>query len=61
MSRKELLLFSVGVFLTVLAWLVADIRHAATEEKIKVRTAIPTLKKYEIKRPLLDVLKDKNQ
>ncbi len=61
MNRKELLLLSIGVFLTVVAWLVADIHHAATEEKIKIKTAIPTLKKYEIKEDVLTILKDKSE
>lgn len=61
MNRKELLLLSIGVFLTVVAWLVADIHHAATEEKIKIKTAIPTLKRYEIKEDVLTILRDKSE
>lgn len=61
MNRKELLMFSIGVFLTVMAWLIADIRHAATSEKMKVKTAIPTLKKYEIKQDTLTILKEKKE
>jgi len=59
MKKKEILLLSIGVFLTVIAWLIADIYHAATTEKIKVKTQIPTLKKYEIKKETLDILKMK--
>lgn len=49
MNKKELLLLSIGIFLTVIAWLMADIYHAATTEKIKsnVETSAQ-LKKYEI-------------
>lgn len=61
MNKKELFLLSVGVFLTVMAWLVADIYHAATQEKIKIKTEIPTLPKYEIKKNVLDVLKAKSE
>ena len=61
MNKKELLLLSIGVFLTVIAWLVADIYHAATEEKIKVRTQIPTLKKYQVDQQLLEKLRQKTE
>lgn len=61
MNRKELLLLSIGVFLTVVAWLIADIHHAATTEKIKVKTEIPTLKRYQINQEVLDILKTKSE
>ena len=41
MNKKELLLLSIGIFLTVLSWLVADVYHAASEEKIKAKIEIP--------------------
>jgi len=59
MNRKELLLLSIGVFLTVIAWLVADIIHASSQEKVKVNMEIPTLKKYQINKNLLNTLKNK--
>jgi len=61
MNKKELLYLSIGIFLTVLAWLVSDIRHASTEEKIKVKTKIPVLKQYEINENVLKVLKNKEE
>lgn len=59
MNKKELLFISIGVFLTVIAWVVADIYHAATEEKIKTRVNVPTLNNYKIEKNLLEVLKNK--
>lgn len=59
MNRKELLLLSAGVFLTVIAWLVADLIHASTQEKVKINMEIPTLKRYQINKDLLKTLKDK--
>lgn len=59
MNRKELLLLSIGVFLTVVAWLVADIIHASSQEKVKINMEIPTLKKYQINKNLLNTLKEK--
>ncbi len=54
MNKKELLLISVGIFFTVIAWVIADIYHAATTEKIKTKVEAPTsLKKYEINAEVL--------
>ncbi len=59
MNRKELFLLSIGVFLTVVAWLTADIYNAATQQKIKSKTAIPTLQRYQINQGILNNLKQK--
>lgn len=61
MNKKELLFLSIGIFLTVIAWLIADIYHAATEEKIKTRIEIPKLDNYKINKELLDILKNKKE
>ncbi|MFH0979594.1 MAG: hypothetical protein V1803_01465 [Candidatus Roizmanbacteria bacterium] len=61
MNKKELLFLSIGIFLTVVAWLIADIYHAATEEKIKTKIEIPTLNNYKISKELLEILKNKKQ
>ena len=59
MNKKEIFLLSVGIFLTVFAWLIADIYHAATFDKIKVNAEVPTLNKYQIKKDILEMLKQK--
>ena len=59
MKRKEIFILSVGIFLTVLAWLIADIYHAATFDKIKEKEEIPTLNNYQIKKDVLEKLKQK--
>lgn len=61
MNKKELLFLSIGIFLTVVAWLIADVYHAATEEKIKIRIEIPTLDNYKINKELLDIIKNKKE
>lgn len=61
MRRKELLMLSVGIFLTVVAWLIADIFHASTEEKIKSRVELPTNTSYRISSELLEILENKVQ
>ncbi|PIS15853.1 hypothetical protein COT62_01465 [Candidatus Roizmanbacteria bacterium CG09_land_8_20_14_0_10_41_9] len=59
MNKKELLLISIGVFLTVVAWLIADIYHAATEEKIKNKISLPQIVKYQTDEDVLKMLLDK--
>jgi len=61
MNKKELLFLSIGVFLTVIAWLIADVYHVTTEEKIKTKINIPTLNNYKISTELLKTLKDKQK
>jgi len=59
MNKKELLLISIGVFLTVVAWLIADIYHATTEEKIKNKITLPQIVKYQTDENVLKMLLDK--
>ncbi|KKP52736.1 MAG: hypothetical protein UR42_C0005G0004 [Candidatus Roizmanbacteria bacterium GW2011_GWA2_33_33] len=61
MNRKEVLLLSIGVFLTVVAWLIADIYHASTEDKIKSRMSLPQVSQYKISKDLFETLKNKTE
>ncbi|OGK52254.1 hypothetical protein A2970_01820 [Candidatus Roizmanbacteria bacterium RIFCSPLOWO2_01_FULL_44_13] len=61
MNKKEILLLSIGIFLTVVAWLVADIYHAATEEKIKQRVELTILKKYQVEEKILEELRVRSE
>ncbi len=61
MNKKEILLLSIGVFLTVIAWLVADIYHASTEDKIKSKINLPRIHQYKINKDILETLKNKTE
>jgi hypothetical protein len=61
MNRKEILLLSMGVFLTVICWLIADIYHASTEDKIKSKMSLPQIYKYKISKDVFDTLKNKTE
>lgn len=61
MNRKEVLLLSIGVFLTVVSWLIADIYHASTEEKVKSKIELPQVYQYKINKKLMEVLKNKTE
>lgn len=60
MRQKELLIISVIVFLTILAWIVADIYHISTTQKITpIETPASTMKTTVIDTSVLDVLQSK--
>jgi hypothetical protein len=61
MNKKEILLLSIGVFLTVVAWLIADIYHASTEDKIKSKISLPQVNQYKINKDLLETLKNRTE
>lgn len=61
MNKKEVLLLSIGVFLTVICWLIADIYHASTEDRIKSKISIPQVYRLEISKKLLETLKNKTE
>ncbi len=61
MNRKEVLLLSIGAFLTVVAWLVADVYHASSEEKVKSKITVPQVTRYTIDTNILDALRSKTE
>ncbi|MCL4363942.1 hypothetical protein M1328_01755 [Patescibacteria group bacterium] len=61
MKKKDILVLSIGVFLTVIAWLVADIYHASTEQKVQTKIEVPTLDNYTISKDLLNVIRSKQE
>lgn len=61
MKKKEYLVLSITVFLTVLAWLIADVYHAATEEKLKNRANLPNIRNYQIDNGILEILRQKQE
>ncbi len=61
MSRKEIFLLSIGIFLTAFAWLLSDLFHANTKEKTKIDTTIPVIKTYTINSELLKILQERKQ
>lgn len=60
MKQKEFLIISITVFLTVVAWIVADIYHISSTEKVKLRdTAITQPIQISIDSSVFDVLMQK--
>ncbi len=61
MNKKEILILSIGVFLTVVAWLVADLYRASNESKIQKKIDLPSIENYQIKKEILEILKTKEE
>jgi hypothetical protein len=58
---KELLILSLGVFLTIIAWMMLDIYHIQTKitEQINIKPAqIPN---YVMDKTIIDLLKQKKE
>lgn len=61
MNKKEILLLSLALFITVMIWVVADVYHASTEDKVKVKIDLPQVYHYKIDQKLFQTLKSKSQ
>ncbi len=59
MNRKEFLLISIGVFLTVVAWLIADVYHVSAGEYGKSGLNLPLVSQTAINKEVIDLLKQK--
>ncbi|GIW64966.1 MAG: hypothetical protein KatS3mg092_0899 [Patescibacteria group bacterium] len=61
MNKKEVLFIAIGIFLTVITWLIADLYHANTEQKIKDKIEIPQIENYQIKKDVLEIIENKKE
>lgn len=59
MNKKEFLLITICVFVSVIMWMFADIYHKTAEERIKNKTPIPEIKEYQIAEDVLEILEKK--
>ncbi len=61
MNKKELLILSVGVFLTIIAWMIIDIYHIKTSVIVRSKIKSVRLSNYQIDKKIIDILKEKKQ
>lgn len=59
MNRKEVLLISIGVFLTVVAWLIADVYHVGAREYGRGNLNLPLVNQTAINKEMIELLKNK--
>lgn len=57
MNRREFFLISVGVFLTVIAWLIADVYHVSAREYGKDNLNLPLIKQTAVNKEIIEMLK----
>ncbi len=60
MNKKELFFLSLCIFLSVVAWLIADLQHASHTRQLLDDTVIPNVKQYTIDMQLLNRLQQNN-
>ncbi len=61
MNKKEVLVLAVSIFLTVVAWLIADIIHASKRQKIEAEVALPNIDDYTIDKRIIEILESKTE
>ncbi len=61
MKRKEVLILSICIFLTVIAWIIVDIYRATNEEKNREKIETPLIENYQIDEEILKILKNKKE
>ncbi len=59
MKNKEFLIIAVGIFFTIIAWMVIDLYHINTDRKVSIDVKPVSLSKFDDYRTIIDVLKAK--
>lgn len=60
MNRKELLIISVAIFLTIISWVVIDIYNIKTKVVLESQIKSTKVRDYDLDRKITDVLKQKS-
>lgn len=61
MKGKELLILSLGVFLTIIAWMMLDIYHIQTKINEQIHIKPAQVPNYIMDKTIIDVLKQKKE
>jgi hypothetical protein len=61
MKRRELLILSIAIFMTVVASLAADIYHINTRAAVSEKIEEPKLQNYKIDKKLLEDLETREE
>ncbi len=59
MNKKELFILSITVFLTVIAWTVADILHTTTRELDTEVKSLQKIRSYQLDKSIFDIIESK--
>lgn len=61
MKGKELLILSITVFLTIVAWMVIDIFHIQTKINEQIHIKPVQVPNYQMDKTIIGILKEKMQ
>lgn len=59
MKKKEIFILSLTIFLTVIAWSIAEIFHAATKEEDQELKSLQIIKSYTLDKNIFDIIESK--
>lgn len=59
MRQRELIIISVTIFLTVVAWIIADLVHIFSTQQIKVDTSLQQELKVSVDTTIFDTLRSR--
>lgn len=59
MNKKEFLFISIGIFLTIIAWIVVDIYHIKKKTSDRELTRPEAMQSYEINKKIIDIIMEK--
>ena len=61
MKGKEILILSLGVFLTIIAWMALDIYHIQSKINDQINIKPAQVPNYVMDKTIIDVLKQKKE
>lgn len=59
MKPREILIISIGIFMTIIAWVVIEIYKVNNSQIVEETMQLPTVKKYEVDLTVIDKLRNK--
>ena len=59
MKPREILIISIGIFMTIIAWVVIEIYKVNNSQLVEETIQLPTVKKYEVDTTVIDKLREK--
>lgn len=57
MNKREFLVISVCIFMTIAAWVVADIYHTQSQETTDTSVTVPAVKSISVNKQVLESIR----
>ncbi len=59
MNKKEIFILSLTIFLTVIAWTIAEIIHASTKDYNQELKSLQVIRSYKLEKNIFDIIESK--